>query len=304
MVKMTTLTMGGVTHEIVDEAARSEIGTLKDDVKSLQSKDKEILERLDTATNVGSAITKTVSGEVVSVEDVSPVEHEMSVKVNCPEGVDPSTVTLSRCGKNFWQSKGMTYPRTVSGVTIDYDPNTQIYTFNGTSTSPGDLYTMPNNTYIMRINKGETWTLKVEVISGNVDGGTTSSGKISPLVNTSDYTNTIHANTESLYLTKTYTESADITKMYFYVYSVGTVFNNFKIRVQFEQNNKPTEFEKHKDLSNYNPSSNGIVEGVTSLSPTMTLLTDTEDVTVECKYNVDTKAYIDQKFAELQALIQ
>lgn len=201
--------------------------------------------------------------------------------------VDPSTVKVTRCGKNFWHSRGLTYPRTVSGVTIDYDEDTQVYTFNGTSTAAGDLYVCPNNTHIMTINAGETWTLKVEVVGGNIDGVATSSGKISPLVNTSNYTNTIHANAEALYATKKYTEAADITKMYFYVYASGIVFNNFKCRVQFELGNKPTEFEKSKSMAEYTPNADGIIEGITSVAPTMTLLTDTNNTVIECEYNRD-----------------
>lgn len=218
--------------------------------------------------------------------------------------IAPETVEVTRCGKNFWHSKNLSYPRTVSGVTIDYDPDTQIYTFNGTSTSPGDLYVLPNNTHIMTINAGETWTLKVEVMGGNIDGVATSSGKISPLVNTSDYKNTIHANVETLYTTKTYTESADIAKMYFYVYASGIVFNNFKCRIQFELNEKPTEFEKSTGLTNHTPSADGTVSDMMSTSPNMTILTDTEGVVIECEYNVDTKTYIDKKFEELKALLQ
>lgn len=213
--------------------------------------------------------------------------------------IDPATVTVARCGKNFWHSRDLSYPRTVSGVTINYDPVSQIYTFNGTSTSPGDIYTVPNGADIMHINAGETWTLKVEVMGGNVDGVATCSGKMSPLVNTAGYTNTIHANTESLYVTKTYTEAADITKMYFYVYASGIVFNNFRCRIQFEPNSKPTAFEKFKDLSEYIPAADGIVSGMTSLSPCMTVLTDTPGVTVDCEYIVDTKTYIDNKISEM-----
>lgn len=201
--------------------------------------------------------------------------------------IDPSAVKVTRCGKNFWHSRGLTYPRTVSGVTIDYDEDTQVYTFNGTSTAAGDLYVCPNNTHIMTINAGETWTLKVEVVGGNIDGVATSSGKISPLVNTSNYTNTIHANVEELFATKKYTEAADITKMYFYVYASGIVFNNFKCRVQFELSNKPTEFEKSKSMVEYTPNADGTIEGITSVAPTMTLLTDTDNTVIECEYNRD-----------------
>lgn len=224
--------------------------------------------------------------------------EEGTVATDYEPYIDPSTVKVSRCGKNFWHSRDLSYPRTVSGVTINYDPVSQIYTFNGTSTSPGDIYTVPNGDDIMHINAGETWTLKVEVMGGTVDGVATCSGKMSPLVNTTGYTNTIHANTEALYVTKTYTEAADITKMYFYVYASGIVFNNFKCRIQFEPNSKPTAFEKFKDLSEYIPAADGTVSGMTSLSPHMTVLTDTDGAIVECEYNIDTKTYIDNKIAE------
>ena len=130
-------------------------------------------------------------------------------------------------------------------------------------------------------------------MGGSVDGATTCSGKMSPLVNTGDYTNTIHANTESLYNTKTYTEPADIKKMYFYVYASGTVFNNFKCRVQFELSDKPSEFEKSIGIATSIPASDGTCT-VTSVCPTMTILTDTPGVTIEAEYNRDTKTYIEQ----------
>lgn len=216
--------------------------------------------------------------------------------------VDPASVTVTRCGKNFWHSRGVTFPRTVSGVTVDYDADTQIYTFNGTSTSPGDIYTVPNGDNIMHIGAGETWTLRVEVMGGTVDGVATSAGKISPLVNNTEYNNTIHANAESLYVTKQYTESADITKMYFYVYASGVVFDNFKVRVQFEQNDRPTSFELFKELTPHTPTTDGTVLGVTSLSPTMTLSVDTDGALVECEYNRDTNAVITDLYEKIAAL--
>ena len=44
---------------------------------------------------------------------------------------------------------------------------------------------------------------------------------------------------------------------------------------------------------------NGNVEGMISIFPKMTLLTENSDVIINCTYNVDTKTYIDNKIAEL-----
>lgn len=72
--------------------------------------------------------------------------------------------------------------------------------------------------------------------------------------------------------------------------------------IQIEEGTTATEYEPyHEEI--YTADANGKVNGVTSLYPTTTLLTDTEGVTIEAEYNKDTKKYIDRKFAELQALI-
>lgn len=46
--------------------------------------------------------------------------------------------------------------------------------------------------------------------------------------------------------------------------------------------------------SAYTPNADGFVDSITSLSPDMTLYTDTEGVVVECEYNRDTGSYIKQ----------
>lgn len=52
---------------------------------------------------------------------------------------------------------------------------------------------------------------------------------------------------------------------------------------------------------------NGNIEGLTSVSPDMTLMSDTDGVIIDCEYKADTKRYIDNqinnKFAELQAAV-
>jgi hypothetical protein len=73
--------------------------------------------------------------------------------------------------------------------------------------------------------------------------------------------------------------------------------------LQVEIGDTVTEWEEYKEPTTYTPNADGTVDGVTSLYPTTTLMTDTEGVTIEAEYNADTKKYIDKKFAELQALV-
>ncbi|MBO5957538.1 MAG: hypothetical protein J6Q39_08285 [Bacteroidales bacterium] len=63
-----------------------------------------------------------------------------------------------------------------------------------------------------------------------------------------------------------------------------------------EAGTEATGYEVYKGIK-YTPNSDGVVEGVTSLSPNMTLLTDTEGVIVECEYNKDTNKVV-QKLAD------
>ena len=73
---------------------------------------------------------------------------------------------------NLWQisseNDSIIYPVVVNGVTIDYDPETQIYTLNGTSTGTF----MHSQGYIPKENKlSQNYTLTRTYISGSKSGG-------------------------------------------------------------------------------------------------------------------------------------
>lgn len=69
--------------------------------------------------------------------------------------------------------------------------------------------------------------------------------------------------------------------------------------VQVETGAEASSFEAFKEADTYTANADGTVEGITSLSPNMTLLTDTEGVEVYCEYNKDTnKALASMKTAE------
>ncbi len=78
----------------------------------------------------------------------------------------------------------------------------------------------------------------------------------------------------------------------------GTIYPQLEIGLN------PTEYEPYKEPQTVTSNEDGIVTGLKSISPNMTLLTDTNGVIINTTYNVDTKTYIDRKFAELsQALL-
>ena len=73
--------------------------------------------------------------------------------------------------------------------------------------------------------------------------------------------------------------------------------------IQLEVGTAQTDFEPFIEPQTAAADENGIVEGLTSVSPNMTLLTDTSGAVINLEYNADTKMYIDNKFAELSAAI-
>lgn len=84
--------------------------------------------------------------------------------------------------------------------------------------------------------------------------------------------------------------------------NTATSIMNGELKYQFELGSKGTKYEPYTEPQTATATADGTVNGLTSLSPSITLLTDS-DVILECEYNTDTKMYIDNKFAELSAAI-
>ena len=65
-----------------------------------------------------------------------------------------------------------------------------------------------------------------------------------------------------------------------------------KFDIQIEVGESKTEFEQYMG-NQYKPNADGTVEGVKSIYPTTTLMTDTSGVLIECEYNKDTNKVIE-----------
>ena len=69
--------------------------------------------------------------------------------------------------------------------------------------------------------------------------------------------------------------------------------------IQLEEGTTATEYEPYIAPTEFTPTADGTVNGVTSLYPNTTLMTDTEGVIIDCEYNRD----INKAFAALEAAI-
>lgn len=293
----------------IEEATRVQIDLMKAEVEAkgetvlatIPEDYTEMYNRVNTLANsVANAIRGTVSGSVVSVDDVSPVEHKPVVRVVCPEGVDPTTVTVRRCGKNIIRSEKIAHEQWKNapsyeshGVRWTVSDDRKL-TIQGET--PEDNYSVfdiaTSNSFTSWLVSGVTYTASLNK---------TGSGTVELIAEIFDKNN----GTVVSYIKDGVTFTVDKER-----YNYGTLrlqINpsnavNCMVMPQIEIGSAVTDFEPYKEPTEHTPSSDGIVEGITSLSPVMTLLTDTEGVTIECEYIKDTNKVINNLAKAVVAL--
>ena len=199
--------------------------------------------------------------------------------------IDPSTAKVTRCGKNLLNHIGAS--GTNKGVTFTNNGDGS-YTVKGTSEGAVGFALTNLTSYPIILHKGTAYTQSVEILKGQK-----SSALIVPRVIDSE------GNISYNFLTDNQTKTCkEHCKIYSYtLYMDGGVTVDFTFRVQLEVGSVASNWEAYKERTEYIPTSEGVVEGVTSLSPNMTLLTDTEGVIVECEYHKDTNKVV-QKLAD------
>ena len=196
--------------------------------------------------------------------------------------VDPSTVTVTRCGKNMLNIRTVNV-QAVSGVTFSFDEEGKC-TVSGTNSEENIIHVYATTSVSgIVIPKGTTVT-----VSGLPDNR-----KCCLRV----FTNTTIGNTVGglqgdYYETQTITVTEDTIIQNVLIRVAGGATVNAVFKPMLEIGDTATEFERFKELVKYTPNADGTIEGITSVAPTMTLLTDTEGVTVECEYNKDTNKVI------------
>lgn len=249
-----------------------------------------------------AAINGTASGTEVCITDVSPLEHNINVKV------DNADATVIRTGKNLLnQSQYGNYNN--KGLSITYDSNDDSYTIDGqiTSTLNTDI---PLNPFIAVENDEKVkYAFLIEHIGGNIEYLSAQSVYAKVILRATDTPD--GSSLSNGFEPKNMQENdmvvaKSLNKKYishirFHI-TPNVKFTDFKIRLQLEKGDFATDFESYVAPTEHTPDADGNVL-VPSVYPTTVLTTDTEGVSIEAEYNVDTKAYIDNKFAELQALV-
>lgn len=204
-----------------------------------------------------------------------------------PYIADVSMAKVNKCGGNL-----IPYPFSVStttnnGITFT-DNGDGTITANGTPTDFAIYYFMvkpfvlPRGTYTFSgTPKGSAYETYYFGIAASLDGVNFEKGV---------YENGL-------------TVEMDTVRAIYVVVKEGNTANNLIFKPQIELGTVATEFEPYKQPTPYTINPDGTVEGVTSIYPTTTLIPDTEGIVLDVEYYADTKKYIDNIKAELQALI-
>lgn len=202
--------------------------------------------------------------------------------------IDPTTVTVRRCGKNLIPFPYASLAQDYNGIAFTPNDDGSV-TINGTATNDGTSFMLVSTGVgIRQFLPAGTYFLSCPEINGT-------DVYLSIFFYDNNET-TVFSSTSGK--NKAFTlEKGQYYGLYFRVYG-GVTVNNITVHPQIECGDAATSYEKYNGAEHI-PAADGTVSGVTSVSPTMTILTDTEGAIVECEYIVDTKTYIDNKIKEL-----
>lgn len=265
--------------------------------------DNSIVTRSYANNAFANALKGNASGTTITIDDVSPITHEMSVKISSDTVTDLTAVKVSRCGKNIVPTvdSGIYY----QGSAQNGRPYISASAAVITETQGIDVSTPgKRGVYaVIKLTEDETYTLSFKNLVNNCAkpllrccvGFRTNE---SNLFGQTELDNCIASNINVTSLTFTVPSGSPYCLVGVYN---GEVVANDTISfeaMQIEIGSVATDFQDYISTT-YTPNADGTVEGVTSLYPTTTLTTDTDDALIECEYNKD----INKAFDELKQAI-
>ena len=245
-----------------------------------------------------------VSGTAISVNDVNAVEHSVGCYLTSDTITDFSGIEVSRYGKNLFD--------------VNLDPHSIHYAVSLVSLNDGELTIKQNataqyapyNIAIPNANNlvGKTITISCDCKVGEGGNNTTvrilwlnSNGNSSagtdilykPYVSSTEYQ---HISVSGVVNAQP-DESHDTLALMFYsnvnkTLSDGEYYSYFK-NIQIELGTTATAYEPYTEPTTYQSTADGTVEGVKSISPNMTLLSNNNGVVINANYLRDIDTYID-----------
>lgn len=240
------------------------------------------LPRLYTGAN---AIKASRSGEIVEINDASPFEHILSCRLASDTVLDFSSTQIYRSGKNLIDLSKAGF-------------NGCIAAGNGVQANiKGGYYiefALPYLVSFIQNNDGETLTFSV--------ANPVADATITMVIMYTDGTYLAQSSpTKAVSLTIN-NAGRTVSKILLRPIARSDLFTDTSTvieDIQLELGANATEFEAPKGIGIYTSNSTGTVDGITSLSPSVTLWADTEGVAIECEYDKDINVVIAELLARI-----
>lgn len=294
-VKSTITTLEGniddntsaISKETEDrQLADNELLTaINKEVSDRKLADSEIKEYVNN--NCANAVKGNVTSTVVSVSDVSPLEHNVKVKVSSST-IDLTTVQVTRSRKNVFDAANAAKVSGASGFTNSNGVITVTQSDTGKWASAnvplsqglaGSTITITCKSVVSGVNGAAAriqWVTSAGGADGDLilghpdgDGNITATGVVPSQPDAAHNTLCLmlYSNTNA-------------------VLASGTVYTATYSNIQIEIGGTATAYTPYQGQT-YKPKADGTVSGVTSLSPNMTLITDKVGVVLDVTYNRD-----------------
>ena len=247
---------------------------------------KTILKSFSTSANIDveaegeEPSTATVSGAIIRVDDVSEVSHNPVVTLSSDTVTDFSSVSVTRAGKNLLSVDDFNQPYLSYYPMKDFSLDTSTGTLKFTKDSEKNT----KDCYVVKklyLSKG-TYTLSADT-QHNGDGGYATvwgydgDGKLYGLTSS-----IVAGQLADGFTFEIPTSAYYAIRFHIPFYSeidTEITYSN----IQLEVGNERTEFEPY-NAQIVTANADGSVDGITSVSPTMTIFTDNSDVEVTCEY--------------------
>lgn len=216
-----------------------------------------------------NALTGSASGKPIFITDVSPLEHELKIKLTSDTVTDFSRVTIIKGGKNFCP---LSSGERNGDITVDI-----------TNVCPKGVQVTASG-YIERSIENEQARLRIEYFLNGEKQYIFQEGWV----------------TTRGHCEKTFTLPIEATAVKITAQMLGTTNGSLSVKnLQIELGEKSTEFESYVEPIMVTANADGTVEGLKSHYSTITLHTATEGITINCEYNRD----INKAFEELKSLL-
>ncbi len=227
---------------------------------------KAVAEAIAVANIANNPVSKAISGNPITISDISPISHNLEVKISTETGLDLSTVKVSRYGKNLINQAELckAYEEFQSGV---YKINFYDLALDATK----KIY-IPLKDYV---GKQLTFSFKGKVSASwirayvNINGATTNGTQIS---STTDFVKTY-----MLVTPQTANDFIGIT------YGSGGGNIAYLKELQLELGEAVSDYETFKEPQIETAEADGIIKGLTSVFPNMTIIPSV-DVNIDVKY--------------------